>query len=272
MIHRACSRVAFAALGATALLTVGCDKVLPTATVVLVDLSGSVPSSTVDFYADAIAKHVLLELTAVDQLTVLPVDDKAEPRTENIFSANPAAQNFSSPSDGVARRDQRRHEKLMAFLKEGEPKLKESIRIAATARASFRSGTDLVGGLHAAAARFPNGGEGRRVLVIFSDMIQESAELNIRSLARTGENGIVPMLETIASAKRFPALTGVTVVVVGAGETGANQGDDAAFFRTVRSFWKQFFDRSGATIDAERNYGYRTQDGIPALLHPVSRR
>ncbi|MEQ1887495.1 MAG: hypothetical protein ABL967_20730, partial [Bryobacteraceae bacterium] len=106
--------------------------------------------------------------------------------------------------------------------------------------------------------------QARRVLILFSDMVQESRELNIRQLALKGEDGADGLLTDLAARGRIPRLDNVSVVVVGAGETSAG-ADSAAFFRAVRTFWKGFFSQAGARLD-EAHYGYRTQATIAALL------
>jgi len=237
-----------------------------TSLVALVDLSGSLPSSTVEFYADALAQDAWGHMSAQDQLTVLPIDGGAEQRSEVLFAADLAAQDFTRPDDGVARAEERQQARRQEYLNLEATRLRSALLTAASVRTTLRGGTDILGALHAAAARFPNDTTGRRVLVIFSDMIQESPELDIHSLARSGEAGAKVLVEQVSAAGRVPPLAGIQVLIVGAGETGTPQGDDAAYFRAVRSFWKQLFDRAGASFDAKRHYGYRTQDLILELI------
>lgn len=265
-----------------AVVAPGCaEPPQPTAVVALVDLSASVSTETVDFYADTLATSVLGSLGPNDQVSVLPIDAGSEPRSEVLFALDLSTQDFTRKDDGLARRDERQQARREAFVKEAAGRLGEAIRSAAADRTALRGDSDIIGGLHAAASRFPAEPGYRRVLVILSDMIQESPEIDIRSLARAGEAGVAPLVESLEAAGRVPDLSDVTVIVVGAGETGtpgsagetgAPGGNGAAYYRTVRAFWTQVFGRAEASFDQERHYGYRTQDVIPAIIAaPVKR-
>lgn len=261
------------ALALVLVLGAACGEKAPESTTVvaLVDFSGSVPASTVAFYANSIESKVWQELTAHDRLTILPVDSRAESKMDPFFAIDLSHTNFSDTHDGFAHKAEKEGVRLQAFIKDQSQKLKDAVVAAAGVRSSFRAGTDLIGAFHAAANTFPATGADRRLLLVFSDMIQESPELNLRSLAQAGDARVESMIKELEDRKRIPKLTGVTVVVVGAGETGAAESgsktrDEGAYFRAVRSFWLHFFERAGAKLE-ERNYGYRTQDLIPAMLH-----
>lgn len=250
----------------------GCDAGGPGAvTIVLVDLSGSLPAPTLEFYGEAIAGSVWSELGQSDQMIVMPIDAAAEQRAEVVFSSDLRAEDFYRDDDGVARREEREQERVAEFKEAEAMRLREALAAATRDRAGLRSGTDILGALHAAAGRFPGSDGRRRILVVFSDMIQESAELDLRGLARTGAEGAQVEFEGLSAAGRIPDLLGTQVLAVGAGETGAATGtDDPAYFRAVRGFWQQLFEAAGASLDAERHYGYRTQDLFVELLHGAS--
>ena len=271
MTNGTCACVALAV--ALAFGVAGCEKKPPESTtvVVLLDFSGSIPAPTVSFYANSIESKIWQELTAHDRLTILPVDSQAESKTDPFFAVDLSQTNFLDTHDGFAHKEEKEQMRVQAFIKDQSQKLKDAVVAAASARSGFRSGTDLIGALHAAANTFPDSGADRHLLVIFSDMIQESPELNLPSLAKAGDARVPLMIKELEDHKRIPKLTGVTVVVVGAGETsaaesGSSTRDEGAYFRSVRLFWMQFFERAGAKLE-ERNYGYRTQDVIPSMLH-----
>lgn len=258
-------------LAAIIIFANACQKTPPpsTAVVALVDLSGSIPSETVDFYATTLTSVVWEKLTSRDRLVVLPVDSEAESKSEPLFSRDLSRTDFSDPKDGFAHKEEKERARVLDFMTKESPALKESVVSAAGRRKANRSATDLIGGLHAAVAAFPEQPNTKRVLLIFSDMVQESAELNIRQLAKTGEAGAETLAGQLVKRGRVPDLKGVSVVVVGAGETGIG-GDNAAFFRAVRAFWKSVLSQAGASVD-DRHYGYRTQGAIPDLLKSTSR-
>jgi hypothetical protein len=241
-----------------------CRPDLAAAVVALVDLSGSIQPATVDFYAAALVEDVLEQLDRSDRLAVLPVDSAAEQRREAIFEVDLARQIFSNDRDGLARREERERERRVAFLAEQAKSLEAALKQAASDRRSFRTETDLVGALNAVPAVFPAAdAPARRVLIVFSDMVQESREADISRLNSAEE--AEALVARLATAGRVPQLQSVRVIVVGAGETDV--GPNAAVgYRAVRAFWMRFFAQAGAHIE-ERDYGYRTQGRIRELIH-----
>jgi len=257
---------------ATSVFAVGCGTTPSTSVVALVDLSGSIQPATVTFYGEALTKDVWKQLDARDRLTVLPIDSEAEAKSEAIFAEDLSTKSFSIPSkDGFAHREEREHERLVSFMSDTAPRLSVAIADAAAKRLAFKNQTDLIGALFAAANSFPVGSAGPRILLVFSDMIQETSELDFKVLARMGEAGVDRLIADVAKRNRIPRLDHTTVVAIGAGETGASAGNNAAYYRAVRLFWIKYFERAGAML-TERNYGYRVQDRIPELLHPQSPR
>lgn len=261
------SSLAFVAAGAVVLSIASCERQPPeaTAVVALVDLSGSISGETTEFYATTLASHVWEKLSARDRLVVLPVDSESESKSEPLFSRNLSSMDFSNPKDGFARKEEREKARLIEYMSAESPKLKEAILSSAQRRGANRGGTDLIGAIHAARAAFPSDVKNtKRVLLVFSDMIQESRELNITQLSTRGESGAEVLAEELTNRGRIPELENVAVIVIGAGETGAGK-DNASYFRAVRSFWKHVFSKAGAALD-ERHYGYRTQDAITEVL------
>lgn len=252
---------------------VGCAKNSPsTAVVVLVDFSGSIPPATAQFYADTIDSKILHELRGQDCLTVLPIDSRAESKSDPFFSIDLSHENFTDPHDGVAHKEEKERARLKTFLTDCSSKLRNGILTTARARSGFAGGTDLIGAVNAAADAFSNIGGEKRILVVFSDMIQESPELNLRTtLAKAGDAHVPSLIKRLQDSQRIPKLTGVKVVVVGAGDTVGSDvaiRDEAPYFRSIRLFWIEFFKQAGARLE-EHNYGFRTQDVIPAILHSL---
>jgi hypothetical protein len=105
--------------------------------------------------------------------------------------------------------------------------------------------TDVFGTLFRAAdyARAP--GHDKTVLVLLSDMIQATGELNMESV-----EGIPgpEWIETRASEERLPDLTGTCVIVSGA-ETKSARG------ARLRKFWTAYFDRIGARLRPDQYRG-----------------
>lgn len=92
----------------------------------------------------------------------------------------------------------------------------------------------------------------RTVLVIFSDMLQATREVNMEGLQRMPGP---EWAERAAAEGRLPDLTGVCVLVAGARV-------DTPEAQRVKAFWVDYFRTTGATL-LDRNYGYRPPRLVP---------
>lgn len=112
--------------------------------------------------------------------------------------------------------------------------------------------TSIVDALHLAQRVFATYPNGRQVLVLFSDMVEESSYYDF-----TGETfdepRIAQVLETERSEKRLPNLDGVQVYVIGA-SAGYYSRMDPAKVRQIQNFWFEYFQACGANLPMER-YG-----------------
>jgi len=107
-------------------------------------------------------------------------------------------------------------------------------------------GTDLLSTLHDVAADFHARPGHRKTLVLFSDMMQSTDEIEMEGGRRMpGSNWVF----RAAADGRLPDLSGVCVIVVGARV-------DNTLGQKVKTFWKTYFDATGATL-YDRNYSLR---------------
>jgi len=88
----------------------------------------------------------------------------------------------------------------------------------------------------------------RKVLVILSDMIQDSRDYNFARINVT-EDYIDRVIHDRYEHKLIPNLKDVKVYVAGA------SGKDPAKFRSVERFWSRYFGKSGADFSPHR-YGH----------------
>jgi hypothetical protein len=92
----------------------------------------------------------------------------------------------------------------------------------------------------------------KNVLVVFSDMIEESGRYNFQT-QRVSDATIQHILNDEKQNKRLPDLTGVRVYVVGAGSSNY-QRSTASSFAEIEDFWLRYFREVGADLPKER-YG-----------------
>jgi hypothetical protein len=103
--------------------------------------------------------------------------------------------------------------------------------------------TDVIGFLFLAADLFHQSTRSRQVLVIFSDMRHSATLPNIDAPA------LVPVaaaLQTVERHNQIADLHGIDVYVYGVHDAGK----DVAYWQSIRSFWTQYFAKSGATLKA----------------------
>ena len=89
----------------------------------------------------------------------------------------------------------------------------------------------------------------RKVLVLFSDMIEESSLYNFKrlNLSKSTRNRIINQMR---SSGTLPDLTGVKVYVVGAG-AGAYNKMAIKKMAAIQNFWIDYFDACGAVLKKE---------------------
>jgi len=115
--------------------------------------------------------------------------------------------------------------------------------------------TDLLGAMQLAEKAFQShaGATAKvRLLILFSDMVEESTHCNFRN-----ENLTPPRITTLVGAEqkagRLPMLNGVQVWVSGAGGTLPEK------FSQIQDFWLQYFRAAGADLRKGR-YGAGLMD------------
>jgi hypothetical protein len=93
----------------------------------------------------------------------------------------------------------------------------------------------------------------RKVLVIYSDMRQDTRQLDSN---RSASPGIDATLTTVNRGHLFADLRGVNVYVLGADASGR----DIAQWDSLKQFWVAYFAKAGATLS-----GYSVLCGAPKL-------
>lgn len=107
--------------------------------------------------------------------------------------------------------------------------------------------TDILSSLHIAEKVFKSYKRDKYVLVIMSDMLEESSDYNFAKETIT-EKRINEIISIEKKKKRIPDLTNVKVYV-----TGATAENRDRFF-AIKNFWLKYFKECGANLSKE-NYG-----------------
>jgi len=107
--------------------------------------------------------------------------------------------------------------------------------------------TDILSSLHIAERVFATYPKEKKILVIFSDMIEESKDYNF-SQDKLLSKRVDDIILMKRKKGRLPDLAGVKIYI-----TGATAGTPDKFF-AVQNFWLMYFKECGASLSKE-NYG-----------------
>jgi hypothetical protein len=231
------------------------------------DFSASVPADSFETYCRVLNDEVLRHLGRFDRLVVRPIDYSSEQRSEVLFEVDLSQQDFSNKRDGYAHKQEKEKERLEQFLAEEAKKLIPGIMRVKEERKPLAKYTDIIGGLNAAQPDLSDKAYVKNLIIIFSDMIQESRDVNLTELHLGNIRWESDILKQIDDKKRIPNLKGAVIFVFGAGETPEISGD---YYRAVRGFWSKFFQKASANFN-EADYGYRNQDRLHTLLDSLHR-
>lgn len=117
---------------------------------------------------------------------------------------------------------------------------------------SSRPGSRIIEALQLAERAFDTYGGKSKVLIVFSDMIEQSDRYDFSSESLT-DSRIRAIIEAERSAGRLPSFEGVEVCISGAG-AAVSGGLPSGRLVAIRDFWLQYFRATGADLPKAR-YG-----------------
>lgn len=231
-------------LGAGTLALGGCKgpEKPPKTEFVLFDLSASTatPEIRARYFADfekLLANLHEGDILVVDRITSNPLAQSTFPVNEKFERMNPWFENvltWRRESKGQRERIARTVKKMVM-----DPKQRSSK-------------TSIVDALHLAQRVFATYPNERQVLVLFSDMVEESSYYDFRK-----ENLTAPRIQEIIDVEkaenRLPRLDGIHVYVIGAAAGFYSRMSPEAV-RQIQSFWLEYFKACGANLPVE-TYG-----------------
>ncbi len=262
---------------AGALLLGGCD----TGTrqrlncICLIDYSGSLPEQTLHRYVEIISSNVLGHLGENDRLVVLPIDEGAKTKAVKLVYDDLAEQTFLYHTDGYAHAKDSLVLRLHRYAAKTGPDIASQLLREKVLRQQFTYYSDIFAALEQAAGlmernepesfwaglrRFVTGTKrtvSTNVILIFSDMIQESSETSFAGPegCRPGQEQTV--LDNLRAWHRIPDLNGVLVFVNGRTGTSNEQVEN------IKKFWVEYFRETGARLEA---YDYDAGPQITGFL------
>jgi hypothetical protein len=219
---------------AEALLKSGSAKKTPRVMVIFVDMSGSTNLARGTVYRKAFEK-IYQSLSQGDRIMVGTI-------TGRSYIDFKAAVDAEIPKKSVwVNRIQ-----FERNLTETKEKVRREVeRLLSRKRGTQR--TEILNSLNIADTVF-HGEKRQKILVILSDMIQDSKEYNFAKVKVT-DKYIDEVIKYRRQHNLIPNLTGVKVYVAGASAADSNK------FRSVEKFWARYFAQSGADFSRHR-YGH----------------
>ena len=210
------------------------NKKGPRAIVVIVDMSGSTNTARRTVYRSAFEKIyqnlkqgdrvVVGTITDRSYIDFKPVVDAEIPKKSVWVNRISYEQNLSKTKDDI-----KKGVEGLLSRKKGTPR------------------TEILNSLNIADTIFHNE-KRQKVLVILSDMVQDSKEYNFDRVKVT-DAYISSIIKHRKKNNLIPDLKGVKVYVAGA------SADEAKKFRSIERFWNNYFESTGADFSPHR-YGH----------------
>jgi len=264
-------------MAVAALLLSGCDTGTHQrlSCICLIDYSGSLSEETLHRYVQIISSDVLRRIRERDRLVVLPIDEGAKTKAVKLVYDDLAEKQFSYPTDGYAHARDSLNLRLQQYADRAGPEIATQLLREKALRQKYTYFSDIFAALEQAAGllernepdtfwdglrRFVTGRKktnSTNVILIFSDMIQESDETSF-----AGAEGCTPeqanaMLDKLRSWHRIPDLHGCVVFVNGRTGTSNLQVEN------IRNFWAQYFKEARADLSS---YDYESGPQIISFL------
>lgn len=242
----------------------------------LIDFSGSLSEQTVIRYIDIISRELVANLDEKDQLVVLPIDEAAKREPVRIVFEDMSKNKFSLPTDGVAHACERRVKRIREYAAGAAPRIEVEIKRQKEARKKFTYYSDILSAVEQAAVllrkeerqesfgdalvRFLSGKRrliSDRMLVVLSDMIQESPDYNFAKLAGPASSEASRILIELRERGRIPDLKGTKIFVHG------RTGNSNLQIENIERFWRKYFAATQGELVA---YGFDSGHEISSYL------
>jgi len=214
-----------------------------TAIIIFLDFSGSIKTDERALFKREIESQILPSLSAGDRLLMAPIHDKTltefRPLVQAILPAKPE---FSVWRDNVLTYNRRVREVEARVL---DLKAKVKTEVADVLGRRYASPyTDIFSSLLIAQKLFHEETR-RKVLVLMSDMIEDTPEYNFEKITWS-PSAVEKLVAELEAKALIPKLPGVCVYVSGA------SARSAALAENIARFWEAYFRRTGADMHPSR--------------------
>ncbi len=179
-----------------------------------------------------------------DKIVILPIDYGSETSSTELFFADMSKKDFKREMDSPVQGDKPERRRF-EICKDSTIKSFDSVfSKAKIERGKYALGTDIIGGLKQADKYFA--GDQNNLLVIFSDMIQETEEINLTKQLRSESD-----LKIIFKRVSIPILKNAEVVVM----TGDQPAVKINQYNLLRKFWEEYLSKAHLTLTEYQSGG-----------------
>jgi hypothetical protein len=216
----------------------------PRVIVVLIDFSATTQMFRDQYRSDIV--NVVENLRESDALALLKINESSlgSGGSQSLFTTMDVPPEPGEAKNALTRRlRDERHAKAVAAKRDVVRKNVEKF-LKETAKAPW---TEIMAGLANADKVIDQHSSHRPILIVFSDMIEESRRYNFAKKLPTARRRL-QILETERATNRLPDLTGVRVHVV-----APMSGGDSEKFLRLQDFWMAYFKAANAKLRTE-NY------------------
>jgi hypothetical protein len=267
------------------LLFVSCQTKTRRNYILLVDNSKTISEREWKMYVEVISTDIVPNLNKGDRLTIQFIDECVLSRAERVYNLELDKQEFTHPGDGLNNKSDSIKARLQHFLLHvAVPDLLVTIKQKRIERRDCQDYTDIINAInsiiplitketnhHSTIDQLINSAKGvesynyANVLIIFSDMIQESRDkvLDLKNLVYLKDKKILQKLEEIYMLEKIPELEQCKILVFGATSSLKNSLEANRQVENLKFFWQNWFYKSGASLNA---YSYDCRKEIRTLI------
>lgn len=249
----------FIALTSILFCTYSCDTKSRLNCVCLIDYSGSLTEETLKSYSEIITNTIFKNLNDVDRLIVIPIDEGAKTQAIKIAYEDLSAIDFSKATDGFTHKQDSIKKRISTHVETKLVALYDEIINQKKLRKQFTDKTDIISAMEQVQLLLENPKEDNflttlsnfvfgkpklipeNVIIIFSDMIQESTDFNFAQLPDDATR-FDEVLENLIQNKRIPDLKLCSIFVDG--RTGKSNSQ----VENIKNFWIAYFKNSGGNL------------------------
>ena len=262
---------------ALVLIIVGCEQNTKKRIncICFIDYSSSLAENTLDNYVHIISNDLMKNLNRFDRLIVLPIDEGAKLEPVKLINEDFSKMNFSKQTDGFTHAQDSIIKRIHDYVDKRTDNLSAILKLQKENRKRFANQTNIVGAIEQAkilletsdedtflkgVGRFISGKNRistENIVVLFSDMINESDDLNFARPGTLSESNVNRLLSKLHSEGKIPNLKGVKVFVTG--RTGKSNQQ----VERIQNFWEKYFELTEAKLMA---YSYDVGDEITQYL------